>query len=158
MIDVDDKQNVGQRMHFLDTAEAAFKFIPLAGQTKDFFLGEAVECAVFGHLLQHQKSLYGLANRLVIGQHAAEPALRYEGHSDAPRVCLNRLASRTLRANKHDFAAIGDRGFNKSTGFARQWQTLFEIDDVDFVTIAKDVGGHLWVPVTGLMTEMHASL
>ena len=32
------------------------------------------------------------------------------------------------------------------------------VDDVDLVPLAEDVRRHLRVPVTGLMTEMHASL
>jgi len=55
-------------------------------------------------------------------------------------VCPNRLTCGTLGANKQDLSAVGDRTFNKGTSLARKRQALFKVNNVDFVTFAKDVG------------------
>ena len=81
-----------------------------------------------------------------------------ERHIAALGVGMNSLTRRPLRAYKQNGAAIGDGRLHKRAGFARQRQAPLEVDDVDFVTFAKDEGCHLRVPVTGLMPKMHASL
>ena len=158
MIDVDDEQNVGQAGHLLDTAEAALEFFLLATEAQHFFLGQAFETALFGHLFERHQTLDRLANGLVVGEHAAKPAVADERHFRPGRMRAYRLPRRALGADKEHFAAIGDRRFDKGTGFASQGQATLEIDDVDLVSLAEDVGCHLRVPVAGLVTKMHASL
>ena len=140
MIDIDDKQHVRNVTHVLDTTQAALQLFLLAGKAENFFLRESFESAIFSHLLQRRKTFYRLTNGLVVGQHAAEPALADKRHFAALGVRLQRLTCRTLGANKQDLSAIGDCTLNKGTGFARKRQALFEVNNVDFVTFAKDVG------------------
>ena len=42
-------------------------------------------------------------------------------------------------------------------GLGEQRHGLFEVDNVDLATLTEDIGGHLRIPVTGLVTKMHAS-
>ena len=56
MVDVDDEHDIGQRLHDLDAAEAAFKLVTLTRKAKNFLLGQAVERAVLRHLLKRYKA------------------------------------------------------------------------------------------------------
>ena len=111
-----------------------------------------------GHLLEVLQPLDRVADGLEIGQHAAEPAVADERHAAALGLGADRLAAGPLGADEQDLAAVGRQRLDEGIGLARERQALLEVDDVDFVTFAEDVGCHLRVPVTGLMTEMHASL
>ena len=117
-----------------------------------------IEATLFFHLFEIGTPLHGLPNRFVIRQHAAEPAVADKGHLAAISLRTNRLSRRSLCADKEYLAAISDDGLDKGVRVLRHRQALFKVDDVDFVTCAEDVGCHLRVPVTGLMTKVHASL
>ena len=81
-----------------------------------------------------------------------------EGHFAANRVVAYGVTCCALGADEENGAAIGDRSLDERTGFARHRQALLKVDNMDFVSFAEDVGCHLRVPETGLMTKMHASL
>ena len=158
VIDIDNKQDVGKCPHFLDAAQASLEFVAIASQPQHFFFVQVIEAALFFHLFEIGKPLHGLLDRFVIRQHAAEPAVADKGHITAISLRTNRLSRRTLGADKEYVAAVSNDCLDKSIRFLRHRQALFKIDDVDFVTFAEDVGCHLRVPVTGLMTKVHASL
>ena len=158
MVDVDNEKDIGNRAHLLDAAQASLELFLLAGEAQYFFLCKSLETTVFCHFLQRHQTLHRLANRFVVREHATQPALTDKRHFATHRVSANRFTSGTLGAYKQDGAAIGDSRLNERACFARQWKALFEVDNVDFVTFAKDERCHLGVPVTGLMTKVHASL
>ena len=95
-----------------------------------------------------------LADRLEIGEHAAEPALVHVGHPAAVGLGLHRLARRALGTHEEHGAAIGDDAFDEVRRLRVQRLRLLEVDDVDSVTFAEDVRGHLRVPEAGLVSEM----
>ena len=158
MIDIDHEQGIGKRSHALDAAKASLELFLLTIQTKDFFLGQGLKTALFGHLLQIGQSFHRLADGFVVGEHPAKPAMTDERHFAAFSLCADGISCRAFGADKQHPAAIGNNGLDEGVRVARHRQAFFEIDDVDFVTFTEDEGCHLRVPVTGLMTKMHASL
>ena len=80
VIDVDHEQNIGKRSHVLDAAEAPLELVLLTIQTEDFFLGQALQSTFLCHLLQIGQPFHRLTNRLVVGEHATEPAVTDKGH------------------------------------------------------------------------------
>ena len=158
MLDVDDEHHVGKGLHLLDTAQALLELLSLAIQAQDFLLGEALETTFRRHFLQRHKAFDGLANSLVIRQHAAQPPLADERHLAANRMIAHRVACRALGAHEKHLAAVCDRSFHESVGLASHRQALLEVDDVDSVSLAEDERSHLRVPVAGLVTKVHASL
>ena len=75
-------------------------FFLLATKAKNFFLGKAFEAIFFGHLFERHKALHGLANGLVIRQHAAEPSLADKRHLATPGMGLKGLTCGTFGANE----------------------------------------------------------
>ena len=97
-------------------------------------------------------------DRLPVGQHAAEPTrvdviLRRAlgGIGDL----LLRLA---LGADEQHATAAGHRVRDRLQRLVHQRHRLREVDDVDVVARAEDVGPHLGVPAVRLMTEVGAGL
>ena len=158
MIDIDHEQDVGQRLHFLDAAEASLELVTLASEPEHLFLRQALETTFVGHLFERHQALYGLTNGLVVGQHSTEPALAHERHLAANGVVTHRVARRTFGSNEQHLAAVCDRRLDECAGLTSQGQALLEVNDVDFVAFTEDEGCHLRVPVAGLMPKMHASL
>jgi hypothetical protein len=158
VIDVDNEKYVRQGLHFLNAAETAIELLLLATKTENLFFRKTLETALLSHFLQRHEALHRLANRFVVGEHAAKPAIADKRHFGSVCVCAHGLTRSTLGADEENLAAVSDSRLDERAGFARQREALLEIDDVDLVTIAKDVGCHLRVPVTGLVTKMHASL
>ena len=158
MIDVHDEQDIGQRFHFLDAAKTTIEFLTIAIEPKHLFFREAIKTAFRGHLFEHHEAFHGLTNRFVIREHATQPALVDVGHFAALGMIANCVARSALGADKEHGTAIGNGCLDERGRFLRQRQAPLKVDDMDFVTLAEDVRCHLRVPVTGLMTKMHASL
>ncbi len=158
VIDIDDEQHVGQTRHILDATQAALELVLFAVEPEDFLLGQAFEAALFGHGFERHESFHGLANRFVVGEHSAQPAIADERHPRALCVGPDRIARGALGADEQHLAAIGDGALDERTGLASHRQALLEVDDVDSVSLAEDERSHLRVPVAGLVTKVHASL
>jgi hypothetical protein len=95
-----------------------------------------------------------LLHRLEVGEHAAEPAVVDVRHGRALRFLAHDLACLALGAHEKERAAVRGELARELGGVLVERQRLLEVDDVDLVAVAEDVGGHLRVPVPGLMSEM----
>ena len=63
-----------------------------------------------------------------------------------------------LGADEQHGAIVGDGGLDEVVGDIDQIQRLEQVDDVDSVTLGKDVLLHLRVPTAGLVTELETGL
>ncbi len=72
------------------------------------------------------------------------------------RFFLDGGAGGALGADEHDGAALGGQLADEIHRVVQQRQGFFQVDDVDLAAGSEDVGSHLGVPVTGLVTEVHA--
>ena len=127
----------------------------LARQHQALFLGQALG-AVAEHLVELAQARDRGRNGLPVGQHAAEPA----GVDEILRRALGRLGDRVgrlaLGADEQHAAALGDRVGHGLQRLVQQRHRLGEVDDVDVVAGAEDVGRHLRVPAMRLVAEMRA--
>src|SRR5690606_26991944 len=102
VIDVDDEHGVRQTAHILDTTQAAIQFFQITGAHQGFFLGQLVESAVLGLGFQFTKAFDGRADGLVVGQHAAQPAMIDVRRATTCSFFANDLASGTLGADEQN--------------------------------------------------------
>ena len=77
-----------------------------------------------------------------------------KGHIATLGLFLDRVAGSALGADKQNSAAVGRERSDEIHRIVEQRQGFFQVDDVDLVAVAEDVGTHLGVPVPGLMSEM----
>ena len=142
----------------LDATEATLEFILLALESQAFFLGNSFEAAVLGHLLKLFEALDGLLYGFVIGEHATEPSIAHEWHLATFSLAANCFPRRTFGSYKKNAAAVCYDCLDKRVRITSHGQAHLKIDYVNFVTLTENVGCHFRVPVTGLMTKVHASL
>ncbi|MBV6416709.1 MAG: hypothetical protein CMLOHMNK_01324 [Steroidobacteraceae bacterium] len=154
--DIDHEQRVGQRFHRLDAAEAALELFHFAAQLRRFLLAALVEQAALAHFVEIGEPLDGLADRLEVGQHAAEPALVDERHRAAQGFRLHGIARGALGADEQHGAAVGDHALHEVRRLLVEGLRLLEVDDVDAIALTEDERGHLRVPEAGLVSEMDA--
>src|SRR6218665_3361981 len=150
---VDDEDRVGQCAHVLYAADVFFELVDFAREGQLLFLAQAVEPRfLLGlHVLEPlDRGLDGLE----VGQHAAEPALVDERHAGAQRLGGQDFTGLALGADHQNRATVGRQLPDELLGLLEQWQRLFQVDDVDLVAVAEDIGGHLGVPEAGLVTEV----
>ena len=155
MTDVDHKQYIGQRFHVLDATETALQLFQLATQLNTFALVVMTEGTVSHHFLKVLQTLDGLTDGLEIGEHAAQPTMTDVRHPATLSFSLHSFASRTLGANKQYLAAISHGVTNKIRSRIEQGQRFFKVNDMNTIALTKDIGSHLGVPETGLMSEMN---
>jgi hypothetical protein len=79
-------------------------------------------------------------------------------HSAAFSSLLDRTFSLTLGADEEDIATVGDGLGDKLLRPEQSPNRLFDVDDVDTVTLAVDVRRHFRVPPAGVMTKVHAGI
>ena len=156
MADINDEQCVGQSLHVLDAAQAALQFDALTGQLQHFLLNQVIDAAVLTHSLKLFESLDGRADGAVVGQHAAQPAVRDKWHAAPPCFFFHGCARGPLRAYEHDGTTLGRQFADETHRVVQHRQRFFQVDDVDLATGPKNIGGHFGVPITGLVTEMYA--
>ena len=79
---------------------------------------------------------------LVVGEHAAKPAVADKRHLAAFCLATNRVASRAFGADKKYFAAVSDDSLDERIGVTSHGQALLKIDDMDFIALSEDEGRH----------------
>ena len=80
------------------------------------------------------------------------------GIPDAVRRLSDRGLGLALGADEEDHPAARGQITGELGGALGELQGLTEVDDVDPVALAVDVGAHLGVPTPSLVPEMDASL
>jgi len=157
--DVDEKHGVRQRVHVLDATERLLELLFLAPELEQLFLRElrgfGARVRRVRDLVEHLQALDRLLDRFEVGQHAAEPTLRDERHAATGRFRRHRVARGTLAADEQQRAAVGHEPAHELAGRLVERHRLLEVDDVDLVALAEDELGHLGIPETGLVPEVH---
>src|SRR5690606_18593247 len=95
---------------------------------------------------------------LVVGQHAAEPAVVDVRGTATGGFFSDDLAGGALGAYEQDLVLAGSQLLNEGQGLVEHRQGLFQVDDVNLVARAENVLAHFRVPVTGLVAEVHTGL
>ena len=142
--------------HFLDAAKVLLKLLPLFVELCDFLLGKYVECAVLGHSFDLLETLDPALDGLEVCEHAAQPSLVYIVHAAALSLSLDCVLCLLLGAYEEDGSALLSDLEYCSVSLVNLYDRLLKVDDVDPVSLCEDVGSHLGVPASCLMTEMYA--
>ena len=158
MVDIDHEQRIGQSAHVLDTANRALKLLHHARAVQRFFFGELVESTVIALLFQLAVVTNRGADRFVVGEHAAQPAMADIRHATTLGLLLDQLLRGALGAHENELvAARGDLAHLLQSPVEGRHRVL-EVDDVNLVARAKDIRAHLGVPVAGLVAEVDTRL
>ena len=80
------------------------------------------------------------------------------GHAAALGLFADRVLRGTLGAHEQDAPAVGGELADVVNSILVERQALFEVDDMNLVAVAEDIGSHLRIPVPRLVAEMHAGL
>ncbi len=152
---VDHEQRCRQTFHVLDAAQAAVQLFQFALHHQRFFLGDFFIPAVGSDLFQFAQTLDGFLHGLVVGQHAAQPAMIHERRIRAHCFFLQNIASLTFGRNEQDGALLRGQLAHEILRLGEHRDGLFQIDDVNFVAMTEDERCHLGIPKTCLVPEMH---
>ena len=155
---VNDKQGAGQLLHLGHAAQVLLQLGDLAQVLHDFLLGQHVEGAVLLHLLELVETVHTAAHGLEVGEHAAQPTGVHPVHANAGSFFLDGLLSLLLGADEQQGLALLAQLAHEVVGLLQLLHGLLQVDDIDAVTLGVNVGGHLGVPPTGLVAEVHAGL
>jgi hypothetical protein len=121
-----------------------------------FFLLHRGEGAVFFPFAEFAELGDALADGFNVGERAAHPALSDGMLARALGGVLDELLSLAFGADPEDIAALGDFLVEEFAGVIQADHGLAQVEDVDAVAVAEDVGFHLGVPAAGLVTEVYA--
>ena len=99
-----------------------------------------------------------LADRVVVGQQAAQPALVHVRHAGLLGDLLDDVLGLLLRADEQDDAPARGEVLRERPRLLEQLDRLHQVDDVDPLALAEDVAAHLRMPAAGLVPEMDAGL
>ena len=155
---VNDEQCAGQLLHLLDAAEILLQLLDLAHVLDDFLLGQHIESAVGLHGLELVQTIHAGTHGLEVGHHTAQPTSVDIVLTAAGSLVTDGVLSLLLGADEQDALAVLAELTDEVISLFQLLHGLLQIDDVDAVTLGVDVGSHLGVPATGLMTEVHACL
>ena len=153
---VHHEQRAGQALHLADAAQVAQQLFALMLQLDDFLLGQHVKLAVLLHPVDLVQAVDTGLDGLVVGQHAAQPAVVDIEHVAALGFALDAFLGLLLGADEQDGLAFHRQVAHEHVRFVNLLDGLLQVDDVDAVALSEDVLSHLGVPAAGLMTEVHA--
>ena len=158
LVGVDDKQNIGQAANVLDAANGMFDLVALARKLQQFFFGETLVGFSIQRFFKLPQTLQRFRNCLPVGQRSAQPAVIDVMLRALPRAFSDGFRGLALGADKQQAAAFGDCVRYNDQRLMQQRHRLRQIDDMNIVPRAKDVGPHLRVPAVFLMAKMYACL
>src|SRR6185295_1624288 len=92
-----------------------------------------------------------------VGQRAAQPAIGDVELAAAAGLLGDRLLRLALGADEQDALSLGAEPLHELRDLIEHLQGLLQIDDVDPIALAEDVGLHLRIPAPGLVPEVDAS-
>ena len=110
------------------------------------------------HGFEFLKALQPIADRAVVRECAAQPALGDVRHAATACFALNDFLGLALGADEQDESAAADDLRNIAMPAEQAADGFAQVDDVDQVSLAVDVRPHLRVPPAGPVTVMHASV
>ena len=155
---VHDKQGTGQLLHFLHAAEILLQLLDLAQMLHDFLLGEHIKGAVGLHGLELVQTVHTGTHGLEVGHHAAQPTSVHIVLTAAGSLLLDGLLRLLLGADKQQRLAVLRQLTDESISLLQLLHGLLQVNDIDTVALGVDIGSHLGIPATGLVTEMDACL
>lgn len=121
-------------------------------------IGENLKSAVLRHSLDSFQSLDSGTDCLKVGEHAAQPSLIYIVHSAALSLCLNRILRLLLGSYKEDCATLCHHIEHCLVSLVHLTYGLLQVNNMNAVSLREDIGSHLRVPSSGLVSEVNACL
>ena len=122
----------------------------------NFLLGQHVEGAVGLHGLELVQTVDTGAHGLEVGHHAAQPTGVDVVLTAAGSLVLDGFLSLLLGAHEQQGLAVLRQLTDEVVSLLQLLHGLLQVDDIDAVALRVDIGSHLGVPATGLMTEVDA--
>ncbi len=158
---IDHKQGIRGALEGTNATYIALQFAQYPALPANFLLGHRLRQVLNLALLIVLQAVDGLLQGPEIGQQTAQPTLTDIGLTATLCLHTHHIPGRTLGTHEqhHRLAAIPTLQRRKPPHRpAVQQQGLLQIDDVNAIALAVQVGRHLRVPVAGLMAEMEPSL
>src|SRR5439155_26605121 len=122
-------------------------------------LGERLgDLRVLEHLVELLEPIDRLLDGLKIRQHTAQPARVDVEGAAAVGLLAHGVLGLLLGADEEHLAALRREVPDEVVSVAEHLDRLLQVDDVDAVPRAEDVGLHLRIPATGLVSEVHPGL
>ena len=155
---VDDEERPRQFAHLAHAGEVLLELVLLGAKLDLLLLGQGRHSTVVLHRLELSETIDALAHRDEVGEHAAEPPLIHEGHAGTLGLSLDRLLCLLLSADEQHLATAASDRASERVGVLDLLQSALQIEDVDTVALGEDIGLHLRVPATCLVTEVDTRL
>src|SRR5690625_5072739 len=143
---IDHEERLRTTRHILDAAEEFREALGLAADAEGFLLGETIERAVLGHLIDLAETIETDLHRREVRERAAEPAVGDVELIRALRLFGDDLGRLTLRPDKEDIPSASDGADDEIVRLFKEADGLIEVDDMDAVARPVDITGHLRVP------------
>src|SRR5690625_1400030 len=153
---IDNKHGIRKIIHVFDATNRTMQLLEFALEQQAFFFGEVIDAALFELGFHFFEATDGCANRFEVSHHAAKPAVANIGHAATRGFFFDNFARCALGTYKQNSATVGGNALHILCRFVIFNNRVFEVDDVNFVTLPKDVRSHLGVPETGLVAKVHA--
>ena len=158
MTRVDHDHRTRQTLQRAHTAEVAADLAHLATQHRLPLLAVLRQRSIGLEPLEFVEPVETTADRVVVGQRAANPPLRNNGHSHPLGLTSGDILDLPLGADEQDLRASGSETEQEMASTQQPAHRLTHIDDVDQVFLSVDVAPHLGVPQTRLVSEVNTRL
>src|SRR5690606_6819334 len=131
VINVDYEQHVRQAAHVFDTTDRTLQLLHFTGTHQSFFFVQLLKSTVGALAVQIPETFDGLSDGFVVGQHTAEPAVRYESHASTLGLLFHDFTSGAFGTNKQNFVVTGSHGFNQFQRIIHGRNSVLQVDDVN---------------------------
>ena len=154
---VNNESKLRNALHIFDTPQGEIEFVKFTLESKNFFFGIAVDCAVSEHLFQFFETVNAFLNGNKVGKRTAHPTESYIWLTCSFSFLCYSFLSLTFCADEKNFAAVGNSFNDFVVSCAEKFYSLLQVNDMYTITSAKNVRTHFWIPATGLVTKMYTS-
>ena len=157
-IGIDNEYHIRNLFHVANTVEVGLQLSKFLAKQNLLFLRKNFHATIRLHCFKLFHALNARANSNEVGQHTAKPASVYVRHTATVCCISNRLLSLLFGAYEQNRATLFSATRYCGVSSVQTVEGFLQIDDVDVATITEDIGLHLRIPTTGLMTEVGACI
>src|SRR5690554_280564 len=146
----------GFGIHTANTTESGEYLVIFSLHFCSFQLGEAVDSPVINNLFIIIEFVDRSSDCLHVGQHTTIPAIADIEGTTFFSSCFYSIFGLFLCSDKKDVFSASCNFFQKHISLVDGINSLFEVYDMDSVTLDKNILLHLGIPFMSLMTKMDA--
>src|SRR5690625_4237371 len=147
MINIDDKNRMGQPVQLSYTSQYSFDFIAFTSQSQSLLLRHIVHSSIMKHPVDIIHFFHRSPHGGKVGHHTSRPSIGHIMHVHFECSIGNNSSCLSFGRYEKDFLSGSRQSSHFVSCLLKGFRCTVEIDDMNPFVLGKNVGLHAWIPL-----------